>query len=504
LLLKKVDVSVPIKEKRRIFRFFVCCLNLFVLVTILNGQIRIPSINADSSQSFDNSGKLNCGVDLLLKDLRKNVIYVSRENMMNDIIQKKINGGPSDPVLVLPVVVHIINSNPYSISDADIINGIKNLNEAFSKSGKYVVSNGVDTRIQFKLAQRGSAGGITSGINRVVSFFGSDMNMYIEDTRMKNLIQWDPSRFINIWLLQNIKGEIFAGFTCGVWYRSNATGYATMPTSAILATPSPTDGIVVPSLNDIVLPHEMGHYLGLYHTFEGGCTNNNCTTDGDKVCDTPPDALSSAAASCTQPTNSCTSDTLSNHSNGFILKDMPDPISNFMDYGNEVCSNQFTQGQADRMRATILTMRPGLWPGKESDAISLPCNENISAKFSRNNPYPKSGETIVFTPLNAGLTTYQWYIGDVLVLTSATLSKTFTNTGKYKITLKVFNNAGCYASYTDYVIVTCGVTARFFANKRLVASRVNVLEDTVLFKNLSEGANSYQWVFMYSPLVSFP
>ena len=64
--------------------------------------------------------------------------------------------------------------------------------------------------------------------------------------------------------------------------------------------------------------HEFGHYFGLYHTFQGGCTNDNCLTDGDHVCDTPPDQ-STAAVACGGSANSCTTDAQS----GFT-SDQPD------------------------------------------------------------------------------------------------------------------------------------------------------------------------------------
>ena len=50
----------------------------------------------------------------------------------------------------------------------------------------------------------------------------------------------------------------------------------------------------------------MGHYFGLYHTFEGGCGNADCLIDGDRVCDTPPEQ-SSAAIPCGQTVNTCDS-----------------------------------------------------------------------------------------------------------------------------------------------------------------------------------------------------
>jgi gliding motility-associated-like protein len=470
--------------KKRILILFILFSGLNPLSSIAQQTVS-RSAYIDSALSDPNALKVNCITDHVLYQLRKSPDYVAKEKKMNSEIVKRLLGGPDTVILTLPLVFHIINPNPSAITDAQIMNAVKDLNDAFGKTGAYAASPGADTRVRFGLAQKDPDGGITNGITRTTSFYSNNMNMAIEDARLKNLVLWDPAKYINIWLVTNIVGEISADFSCGVWTRSNAGGYATMPPGG-----SVLDGIVVTGFGAL-LAHEMGHYLSLYHTFEGGCTNNDCLTDGDRVCDTPPDGTTRPSGSCNSPGNSCNTDTLSSYSNGFFKKDTTDQISNFMDYGNAACSNQFTQGQTDRMRAAINTQRSGLL----SDVLTKPCAENITALFSRDNADPKAGDPINFTNASTGAANYQWLVDGVQVSTVKDMSTTFFSTGKKKVTLKSFNSdATCFASYTDYILVNCGVTARFYNNKKIIASKTNILNDTILFTNNSVGATSYQWI----------
>ena len=252
---------------------------------------------------------------------------------------------------VLPVVVHIMHAGASlgtgsNVSDAQVNSAIDALNADFR--GEF---GGADIDIEFALAVRDPDGNPTTGILRsdvsevIPSFSNTGMVTTSNldpsaEMNVKNLSHWPGTEYINVWVLHKLNGG------------TSPLGFAYLP-----PTSGTHDGIVLHHkvfgvgeeydlLNNFdlnrTLSHEMGHYLSLLHTFSNtnGCSDeNNCSSQGDRVCDTPPTTGSIGCSPISCPATM---------------------VENFMDYSNDDCMDSFTEGQRTRMRDALVLHRNSL------------------------------------------------------------------------------------------------------------------------------------------------
>lgn len=220
--------------------------------------------------------------------------FLREKAMIHAAAAQRNSNESTQGVIQIPTVVHIIHMGEpvgtfSNIPDAQVFGAMQGINDRF----RGLIDSTIDIGIEFCLASRDPNGCPTNGINRVsgcsvplyCSVGMSYTNCGANSTDVQDLCRWPEDQYFNIYIVWQI---------C-----SGAAGYS------MSMGPNPYTGVVI-GMNSFVQgsttpTHECGHALGLPHTFEGDngnqCpVNNNCLTDGDGICDTPPHRVNDCGA----------------------------------------------------------------------------------------------------------------------------------------------------------------------------------------------------------------
>jgi hypothetical protein len=451
--------------------------------------------------SLTASAQPPCGFDVVHNRLRNSdPVFQQKIDQNEASIADYINKHPEllnrhsriEASYTIPVVVHVMHTGGavgtiYNPSDAQILGAIQYLNDVFA--GTYPgmvapVEGGpiVDLEIRFELAQRTPSCGFTNGIDRVnassipnyvangVNASGSSGSPELE---VKDLARWNPADYYNIWVVNKIDGAdgTSGQFTAGFAYFPGAS--ANLDGTIMLATQMIT--------GQKTLPHEVGHALNLYHTFQGSANNTQCpanttcATQGDRVCDTDPvfNNVSSVTGvynfSCRAGANPCASS----------IPYTRNTEQNFMAYTN--CYNLFTNGQKARVQA----------------AMSLPSRTSLVA-VGNQALVPCTGPYINFSTANftktesntttAGCRKYTDYTYEMTIgaapTQSATVTLSFTGTGIKGLDYEVTTN-GNFSSPSNILTFPAGSTTaqpiniRVYDDAAVEAGETAILDFTV-------------------------
>ncbi len=274
---------------------------------------------------------------------------ISNPSIIKNLQQlKSLPSVQSFDSIVIPVVVHVIYKDAVQhITKAQIESQIRILNEDFSRregsNGFNTNEVGADTKIRFALAKRDPKGQPTKGI---VYKSTNIMQFNIAEEKMKSCLTggddpWPSDSYLNIWVC-NLE-QLYLGY------------------SSFPGEPAELDGIVCDfeyfgDIGTVVPPyhlgrtatHEVGHWLGLFHTWGDDEYSLDKCAGSDFIQDTPNQET---------PSTSCY---VGNHPSCNNENQGGDMYQNYMDYTDDACMNIFTQGQASKMLTVLTCVRSNI------------------------------------------------------------------------------------------------------------------------------------------------
>jgi PKD repeat protein len=393
-------------------------------------------------------------------------------------------------VYQVPVVVHIMHKGESvgegtNISDEEVKDGIRYLNNFWRKVSKSNGDgNGVDMEVEFVLAVQDENGNCTNGIVRkdmsaVMPYVNFGVNADnsdgipdhdddLEINSLKEYSHWDPTKYYNIWLVDEIDNSDCSSnyFTAGYAYYASSHG-------------KDSDGSVVlfcsfTDESDVTLAHEIGHAFNLPHTFDGDDDADDgtyqCGDDG--IDDTPKhirtmfiddlyeDCDNTDENSCDPNFNLQMSPT--HKGNGTHQ----DHVLNYMDYSG--CASEFTYGQRVVVKSTLINERASFL-GENGNKSLLP-SATPQAGFSASSSVVCIGSSVRFTDQSTcipnsytnetidGLS-FKWIFDNGLNTPIQSTDQNpeiiFNHSGAYHLTLEVTNSFGTSRlSQPNFILVS--------------------------------------------------
>ncbi|MDP4504704.1 zinc metalloprotease [Nonomuraea turcica] len=220
---------------------------------------------------------------------------------------RRLAGVTPPTTITVPTRVHVLTRGVRKVSDRAIRSQIAVLNSAYG--GAF---GGVDTGVRFRLD------GISVKANP--TWFADPVG---HEQAMKNALHQGSAGTLNLYIAQ--LSEQMLGFASYPYWYADAPRLD----GVVIDWRGLPGGTMTNYNRGFTGVHEIGHWLGLFHTFENGCRE-----PGDGIDDTPAEA---------KPTEECPANKDTCAQAGL------DPMRNFMDYAHDRCMAEFTRGQANRM-----------------------------------------------------------------------------------------------------------------------------------------------------------